>query len=388
MKKIYLDHNATTPVHPGALEAMLPFYKDVFGNASSIHAFGRAARQAVEKSREKIATFIGAEADEIVFTSGGTEADNTAIRGVVAANAAKGNHIITSAVEHHAVLNTCKRLEKNGCKVTYLPVDESGLISVEELRKAITDETVLVTVMHANNETGVVQPVKEIGALAREKGIVFHSDAVQSFTKLPVNVDEMNVDLLSFSAHKIYGPKGVGALYIRKGTKIKPLLIGGHHEKNRRAGTENVAGIAGFAKAVEIARRDGDALNKRISVLRDRLWTGLKDKIKDIKFNGHSENRTPNTLNVSFKFVEGESIILNLDMEGVAVSSGSACTSGSLAASHVLLAMGLDHATAQGSIRFSLGKDNTAEDIDFVIAIFPGIIDKLRKMSPLYPESG
>jgi len=388
MKKIYLDHNATTPLYPGALEAMLPFYKDVFGNASSIHVFGRAARHAVEKSREEIASFIGAEADEIVFTSGGTEADNTAIRGVMAANTAKGNHIITSVVEHHAVLNVCKYLEKKGCKVTYLPVDESGIINIEELREAITDETVLITIMHANNETGTLQPIKDIGSVAREKGIVFHSDAVQSFTKLPVKVDEMNVDLLSFSAHKIYGPKGVGALYIRKGTKMFPLLIGGHHEKNRRAGTENVPGIVGFAKAVEIARRDGDALNKRISELRDRLWSGLKDKIKDIKLNGHSENRTPNTLNVSFKFVEGESIILNLDMEGVAVSSGSACTSGSLAASHVMLAMGLDHATAQGSIRFSLGKDNTAEDIDFVTEILPGIIDKLRKMSPLYPESG
>ncbi len=388
MKKIYLDHNATTPLYPEALEAMLPFYKDVFGNASSIHSFGRAARKAVEDSRETIASFIGAEADEIIFTAGGTESGNTAIRGVMAANASKGNHIITSAVEHHAVLNTCRFLEKKGCKVTYLPVDESGIVSVEELRKAITDETVLITIMHANNETGTLQPLVEIGALAREKGIIFHSDAVQSFTKLPLNVDKMNAALLSFSAHKIYGPKGAGALYIRKGTKMSPLMLGGHHEKNRRAGTENVPGIAGFAKAVEMARRDGDALNKRISELRDRLWAGLKDRIKDIKLNGHPENRTPNTLNVSFKFVEGESIILNLDMEGVAVSSGSACTSGSLSASHVMLAMGLDHATAQGSIRFSLGKDNTAEDIDFVTGILPGIISKLRAMSPLYPSGG
>ncbi|MBU4133728.1 IscS subfamily cysteine desulfurase, partial [bacterium] len=344
MKKIYLDHNATTPVHPEVLDAMMPFYKDIFGNASSIHGFGREARRAVEGARETVAAFIGSDPDEIIFTSGGTESDNTAIRGVME-SAPRGNHIITSVIEHHAVLKTCGYLEKKGCKVTYLPVDEFGIISVDELKKAITDETVLITIMHANNETGAVQPVEDIGNVAREHGILFHSDAVQSFTKLPVNVDKMNADMLSFSGHKIYAPKGAGALYIRKGTKMSPLLIGGHHEKNRRAGTENVAGIAGFAKAVEIARRDGVETNKRIAELRDRLWTGLKDKIKDIKLNGHPEKRTPNTLNVSFKFVEGESIILNLDMEGVAVSSGSACTSGSLSASHVLLAMGLDHAT-------------------------------------------
>ncbi|MBA3052186.1 cysteine desulfurase NifS [bacterium] len=383
---IYLDHNATTPVHPEVLDAMLPFYKEVYGNASSIHAFGRAARSAVEESREKIAAFIGASEDEIIFTSGGTESDNTAIRGVMEANASKGNHIITSVIEHHAVLNTCKYLEKKGFRVTYLPVDEFGVISIDELKKAITDETVLITIMHANNETGTLQPLVEIGAIAREKGIIFHSDAVQSLTKVPLNVDKMNADLLSFSGHKIYAPKGAGVLYKRKGVKMSPLLLGGHHEKNRRAGTENVAGIVGFAKAIEIARRDGDSLNKRIEGLRDRLWKGIKDNIKDVKLNGHPDKRTPNTLNVSFKFVEGESIILNLDMEGVAVSSGSACTSGSLSASHVLLAMGLDHAIAQGSIRFSLGKDNSEEDIDFVTGILPGIINKLRAMSPLYEQ--
>lgn len=385
MKKIYLDHNATTPVHQEVVEAMLPFYTSAYGNASSIHGFGRAAKKAVEEARDTIAAFIGAEPDEIIFTAGGTESDNTAIKGVMEANAAKGNHIITSVIEHHAVLNTCKYLEKNGCNVTYLPVDEFGVISIDALKKAITDKTILITIMHANNETGTLQPLDEIGALAKEKGIIFHSDAVQSLTKVPINVDKMNADMLSFSGHKIYAPKGIGILYKRKGVKMSPLLLGGHHEKNRRAGTENVPGIVGFAKALVIASRDGDSLNKRMGALRDRLWKGIKDNIKDVKLNGHPDERTPNTLNVSFEYIEGESIILNLDMEGVAVSSGSACTSGSLSASHVMLAMGLDHAIAQGSIRFSLGKDNTEEDIDFVVSILPGIIDKLRKMSPLYP---
>ncbi|PIY15308.1 MAG: cysteine desulfurase NifS [Elusimicrobia bacterium CG_4_10_14_3_um_filter_49_12_50_7] len=385
MKKIYLDHNATSPVHPEVLEAMLPFYKEAYGNASSIHSFGREARKAVEASRETIAAFIGASPDEIIFTSGGTESDNTAIKGIMEANASKGNHIITSVIEHHAVLNTCKYLEKHGCTVTYLPVDEFGVVSVDELKNAITADTILVSIMHANNETGALQPIEEIGAVTRAKGIIFHSDAVQSLTKVPVDVDKMNVDLLSFSGHKIYAPKGVGVLYKRKGIKMAPLIVGGHHEKNKRAGTENVAGIVGFAKAVEISKRDGAVLNKRIAELRDRLWKGINDNIKKVKLNGHPDKRTPNTLNVSFEYVEGESIILNLDMEGIAVSSGSACASGSLSASHVMLAMGLDHAIAQGSIRFSLGKDNTEEDIDFVISILPGIIDKLRQMSPLYP---
>ena len=385
MKKIYLDHNATSPVHPEVLEAMLPFYKEAYGNASSIHSFGREARKAVEASRETIAAFIGASPDEIIFTSGGTESDNTAIKGIMEANASKGNHIITSVIEHHAVLNTCKYLEKHGCTVTYLPVDEFGVVSVDELKNAITADTILVSIMHANNETGALQPIEEIGAVTRAKGIIFHSDAVQSLTKVPVDVDKMNVDRLSFSGHKIYAPKGVGVLYKRKGIKMAPLIVGGHHEKNKRAGTENVAGIVGFAKAVEISKRDGAVLNKRIAELRDRLWKGINDNIKKVKLNGHPDKRTPNTLNVSFEYVEGESIILNLDMEGIAVSSGSACASGSLSASHVMLAMGLDHAIAQGSIRFSLGKDNTEEDIDFVISILPGIIDKLRQMSPLYP---
>jgi len=385
VKKIYLDHNATSPVHPEVLEAMLPFYKEAYGNASSIHSFGREARKAVEASRETIAAFIGASPDEIIFTSGGTESDNTAIKGVIEANASKGNHIITSVIEHHAVLNTCKYLEKHGCTVTYLPVDEFGVVSVDELKNAITADTILVSIMHANNETGALQPIEEIGAVTRAKGIIFHSDAVQSLTKVPVDVDKMNVDRLSFSGHKIYAPKGVGVLYKRKGIKMAPLIVGGHHEKNKRAGTENVAGIVGFAKAVEISKRDGAVLNKRIAELRDRLWKGINDNIKKVKLNGHPDKRTPNTLNVSFEYVEGESIILNLDMEGIAVSSGSACASGSLSASHVMLAMGLDHAIAQGSIRFSLGKDNTEEDIDFVISILPGIIDKLRQMSPLYP---
>lgn len=384
MKKIYLDHNATTPTHPEVVEAMLPFYRENFGNASSIHSFGRATRKAVEEAREKIADFLVARPEEIIFTSGGTESDNLAVKGAVYANRGKGNHIITSSIEHHAVLNTCKFLEKKGYRVTYLPVDEYGVVSMDELKKEVSDETVLITIMYANNEVGTIEPVEEIGKIARQKNILFHTDAIQAVGKIPIDVNKLNVDFLSLSGHKIYGPKGMGILYIRKGTKIEVLVHGGHHEKYRRAGTENVPAIVGLAKAVEIASRDMKKENEKLRKLRDKLYNGILKKIKNVKLNGHPENRLPNTLDVSFKYVEGESIILNLDMEGVAVSSGSACTSGSLAASHVLLAMGLDHATAQGSIRFSLGKGNTRKDIDFVVGILPGIINRLREMSPLY----
>ena len=383
MKKIYFDHNATTPVDKRVVEAMLPFFTEHFGNASSIHEFGRTARKAVEDAREKVAEFLGADPSEIIFTSGGTESNNLAIKGVAEAFVKKGNHIITSQIEHHAVLNPCKELEKKGFRITYLPVDEYGVVNLEELKKAITPQTILITIMHANNETGTIQPIEEIGEIAREKGILFHTDAVQTVGKIPVNVNKMNVDLLSLSGHKIYGPKGIGALFIRKGTKIVPLHHGGHHEKNKRAGTENVPGIVGIARAIEIAKDEMPREKEKLSKLTEKLKNGIFERIKDVKLNSHPEKRLPNTLNVSFKFIEGESIILNLDMLGVAVSSGSACTSGTLSASHVLLAMGVDPAVAQGSVRFSLGKDNTEGDVDFVLENLPKIVEKLRKLSPL-----
>lgn len=384
MRKVYLDHNATTPTHSEVVKAMLPYYGDIYGNASSIHRFGQEARKAVDEARERVATSLGAKAEEIVFTSGGTEANNFAIKGVAYAHEKKGRGIITSSIEHHAVLNPCKYLEEKDFKVTYLPVDEQGFVDPDDVRKAITDETILITIMHANNEVGTIEPIEKIGRIAREKGIIFHTDAIQSVGKIPVKVDELNVDLLSLSAHKIYGPKGIGALYIRKGTRIEPLIHGGHHERNRRAGTENVPAIFGFGRAVEIACEMIPEESKQLIHLRDKLWNGIRERIDAVKLNGHPLHRLPNTLNVSFKFVEGESIILNLDMKGIAVSSSSACTSGSLEPSHVLGAMGVEPAVAQGSIRFSLGKDNTEEDIDYVLEVLPEIVSRLRMMSPLY----
>ncbi|MFH1352910.1 MAG: cysteine desulfurase NifS [bacterium] len=386
MRRIYFDHNATTPVHPDVLEAMQPYFKDIFGNASSIHQFGQQARKAVDEAREKVAALISAKPDEIVFTSGGTEADNFAIKGIAYALRKKGKHIISSSIEHHAVLKTCKYMEKNGFKITYLAVDKHGLVNPDELRKAITDETILITVMHANNETGVIEPVADIGKIAKEKGICFHTDAVQSAGKIPVDVNDINADLLSLSAHKIYGPKGIGALYVRKGTKIQPLLHGGYHEKNKRAGTENVPAIVGFGKACSIASNEMEKEKFRLTNLRDNLCSGISEKIDKVYLNGHPGKRLPNTLNMSFGFVEGESIILNLDMKGISVSSGSACTSGALEPSHVLKAMRVEPALAQGSVRFSLGKDNTEKDIEYVIGALPEIIERLRKMSPLYKK--
>ena len=384
MRRVYLDHNATTPTHPEVVKAMLPYYEEVFGNASSIHQFGQQARKAIDKAREKVADFIGAKPEEIVFTSGGTEADNFAIKGVAYANEKKGNHIITSSIEHHAVLNPCKYLEKQGFQVTYIPVDRYGLFNPDEVKKAVTKETILITIMHANNEVGTIEPIAEIGKIAKEKGICLHTDAVQTVEKIPVNVDKLNVDLLSLSGHKIYGPKGIGALYIRKGTRIQPLIQGGHHEKNRRAGTENVPAIVGLGKAIEIAKETMEGESIRLTNLRNKLCSGIGEKIDHVHLNGHPGKRLPNTLNMSFEFIEGESIILSLDMKGIAVSSGSACTSGSLEPSHVLKAMGVDPAIAQGSIRFSLGKDNTEEDINYVLEVLPEIIARLRAMSPLY----
>ncbi|MDD5496066.1 MAG: cysteine desulfurase NifS [Candidatus Omnitrophica bacterium] len=387
MRKVYLDNNATTRMREEVLEAMLPFCKDIYGNASSIHQFGRAARRAVDEAREKVASLLGASStEEIIFTSGGTEADNLAIKGIAAALKSKGDHIITSAIEHHAVLNTCKFLEKNGYRVTYVGVDKDGIVNLDELKKAVTDKTILITIIYANNEVGTIEPVGDIAKIAGEKKVHFHTDAVQAVGKIPFEAKGINVDLLSMSAHKIYGPKGVGALYIKKGVKIMPQMLGGHHEMGKRAGTENVAGIVGMGKAAELARKELPMEAKRLEELRDYLYKGIISNIDHVRLNGHPEKRLPNTLNVGFKYLEGESIILNLDMEGIGVSTGSACTSGSLEPSHVLTAMGVDPAETQGSIRFSLGRDNTKEDMDYVIKVLPPIIKRLRDMSPLYEK--
>ena len=384
MKRIYLDHNSTTPLHPEVLEAMLPYYKEAFGNPSTIYSFGQETRKATDEAREKVANLIGASPEEIIFTSGGTEADNVALKGVAAALEKKGKHIITSSIEHHAVLSTLKYLEKRGYKVSFLPVDEYGWLDPGEVEEAITSQTVLISVMHANNEVGTIEPISEIGEIAQKAGIYLHTDAVQTIGKIKVNVDDLKVDLLSLSAHKFYGPKGVGALYVRKGTRIYPLLHGGYQERRRRAGTENVAGIVGLGKAAEIASKEMVQQSRRESNLRDRLEKMIRENINHCQLNGHPTQRLPNTLNVSFGFIEGESLILNLDLKGIAVSTGSACTSGSLEPSHVLMAMGVAPEIAQGSIRFSLGRDNRKEDIDYTVENLVEIVTRLREMSPLF----
>ena len=383
MKRIYLDHAATTSTDVEVVEAMEPFFTQKYGNPNSIHSFGQEAREAVEEAREKIARLIGANPSEIVFTAGGTEADNYAIKGIAWANQKKGNHIITSQIEHHAVLHSCQFLEKHGFKVTYLKVDKYGLIDPEDVKKAITDQTILVTIMHANNEIGTIEPIKEIGKIVKEAGIYFHTDSVQTTGHIPIEVNDLGVDMLSISGHKLYGPKGVGALYLRKGTKIVNLIDGGAQEKNRRAGTENVTGMVGLGKAVELAekRLAGGEVDKVVK-LRDKLITGIMDQIENVRLNGHPTKRLPGNVNICFEFIEGESMLLNLDMKGVAASSGSACTSGSLEPSHVLLAIGLPPEIAHGSLRLTLGKDNTEEDIDYVLDILPKIIEKLRALSP------
>ena len=383
MKRIYLDHAATTPTDPEVVAAMLPYFTDAFGNPSSIHSFGQEARVALEEARDKIASLIGARSEEIVFTSGGTEADNFALIGIAHANEGKGNHIITTAIEHHAVLETCKSLERRGFEVTYLPVDSYGLVDPDDVQKAITNKTILISVMHANNEVGTIEPIAEIGKIARERGIPFHTDAVQTVGHIPVDVNELGVDLLAMSAHKLYGPKGVGALYIRKGTRIAPLLHGGEQERRRRAGTENVAAIVGLGKAVEIAQREMGAEVERLTSLRDKLIEGLMGRIEHIRLNGHPTQRLPGNVNVSIEYVEGESMLLNLDLEGIAASTGSACSSSSLEPSHVLMAMGLSHELAHGSLRFSLGRKTNQEDIDRVIEVLPTVVARLRAMSPM-----
>ncbi|MBU0951290.1 MAG: cysteine desulfurase NifS [Elusimicrobia bacterium] len=393
MKRIYIDHNATTPVHPEVLREMLPFLKENFGNPSSIHWFGQQAHNTLENAREQVASLFNAETAEIFFTSGGTESDNLAIKGAVSALRQDCSHIVTSQIEHHAVLNTCKYLEE-GLKVTYLPVDKYGIVKLGELEKTITANTILVTIMFANNETGAIQPIEDICKIIQSvnnerskisrPNVVFHTDAVQAVGKLPIDLKQLEVDLLSLSAHKINGPKGIGALYIRKGTKMQPLLHGGHHEKNMRAGTENIPGIVALGKACEIAKKTLEKEAKHLAKLRNKLWKGISEKIEHVNLNGLPEKCLPNTLNVSFEFIEGESMLLNLDLKGIAASAGSACTSGSMEPSHVLSAMGVDPVKAQGSLRFSLGLNNTEEEIDYIVETLPGIVKKLRAMSPIY----
>ena len=383
MRRIYLDYAATTPTHPEVVKTMLPYFSEVSGNPSSIYSYGQEAKGAIEEARGKVADFIRAQSEEIVFTSGGTEADNFAIKGIAYANELKGNHIITSSIEHHAVIETCKFLERRGFRVTYLPVDEYGLVDPDDVRRAITSKTILISVMHANNEIGTIEPIAEIGRIAREAGIYFHTDAVQAVGHIPVNADELGAALLSMSAHKLYGPKGVGALYIRKGTKLIPFMHGGEQERRRRASTENVPGIVGFGKAVELAQQEMSEEAGRLAYLRDQLIKGLLEQIDHTRLNGHPLNRLPNNVNISVDFVEGESMLLNLDLEGICASTGSACSSSSLEPSHVLLALGLSPEQAHGSLRFSLGKWTTKEEIGRVLKVLPKIVAKLRAMSPL-----
>lgn len=386
MERIYLDYAATTPCDPEVLEAMKPYFTEKFGNPSSIHSFGQEAKKGMEDSRQVLADFLGAKPEEIVFTSGGTESNNFAIFGVSSALAKKGNHIITSNIEHHAIIEPCKALEKHGCSITYVKVDKDGIVDPQEVKKAITDKTVLISIMQANNEIGVIQPISEIGRIAKEKGIAFHTDAVQTVGHIPVNVNDLNVDLLSLSAHKFYGPKGVGALYVRKGTRINRYLHGGDQEKGRRASTSNVSGIVGLAKAIELCKAKMKEAADLQSSLRDTLIKGLLAKIDQCRLNGHPSLRLPNNVNMSFEYIEGESMLLNLDMLGIAASTGSACTSSSLEPSHVLLAIGLPHEIAHASLRFSLGRWTRKSDIDYLLDVLPGIIDKLRQMSPLYEK--
>ena len=381
MASIYLDHNATTPVRSEVFDVMEPFFKDRFGNASSIHRYGQDARAAVEEARARVAGLVNARPGEIYFTSGGTESDNLAIKGTAYARKAYGRHIITTNIEHSAVLNSCAFLEREGFEVTYLPVDEYGQVDPGQVEDALTDQTILVSIMHANNEIGTVQPVGEIGRITRARGVCFHTDAVQSAGKLPVDVDAMGADLLSLSGHKIYGPKGVGAIYIRKGVEIEPTAHGGHHENDVRSGTENTVGIVGLGKAAELAAEERESEYRHLSEMRDALEARIRIGIEDARVNGHPQRRLPGTLNVSFPGAEGESLIMSLDLAGIAVSTGSACTSGAIEPSHVLLALGRDPRTALGSVRFSFGRDNSMEDVDCVMERLPGIVARLREVS-------
>jgi cysteine desulfurase len=387
-RTIYMDHSATTQVKPEVLEAMIPYFTEHFGNPSSIYRIARHSKKAIDSARMQTAKALGADPDEIYFTSGGSESDNWAIKGVALANRKRGNHIITTQVEHHAVLHTCQFLEKEGFEVSYLPVDQYGLVNPVDLEKAITDKTILISVMYANNEIGTIEPVGELGTIARNHKVYFHTDAVQAIGNIPIDVKSQNIDLLSLSAHKFYGPKGAGALYIRKGVRIENLIHGGGQERKRRAGTENIAGIVGLGKAIELATADIPGHNAKIKSMRDRLIKGVLEKIPNSRLNGHPEKRLPGNFNVSFEFIEGESMLLWLDDEGVCASTGSACTSGSLEPSHVLLATGLPVEISHGSLRLTLGDANREEDVDFVLDILPKVVQKLRDMSPLYQKSG
>lgn len=387
MRTVYLDHNATTPVHSEVLEAMKPYFSEIAGNASSLHQSGREAKAALENARQSAADSLGCNASEVIFTSGGTESDNFAIKGTAFANREKGRHIITSSIEHHAVEVSCRFLEKEGFEVTYLPVDTYGFVNPEDLKKAIRPDTILVTIMYANNETGVIQDINELVKVARDAGVYFHTDAVQATGKIPYNIEDIGCDLLSISAHKLYGPKGVGLLYIKSGTNISPWNEGGGHEKGMRAGTENVAGIAGLAKALEIAKRDMTAETEKLNNISRSFYEKVKERIPDITLNGHYEKRVPNTINISFKAIEGEAIVLSLDMKGIMVSTGSACTSGATDPSHVLRAMGIPRDMAQGSIRFSFGRSNSMDDVDYVVDILEKEVNRLRSISPLYADS-
>ena len=383
MKRIYLDYAATTPVDSEVVKAMLPYFTDVFGNPSGIYSCGQEAKGTIEEARTKVADLIGARDEEIVFMSGGTEADNFALKGVAYANENKGNHIITTPIEHHAVMETCEFLERRGFEVTYLPVDKYGLVSPGDVKRAITSKTILISVIHANNEIGTIEPITEISKVAREAGVYFHTDAVQTVGRIPVDVNELGVDLLSMSAHKLYGPKGVGALYIRRGTRLLPFMHGGGQERGRRASTENVPGIIGFGRAVELARQEMSKEVERLTCLRDKLIKGLLERIDHVHLNGHPQKRLPNNVNIRVDFVEGESMLLNLDLEGICASTGSACSSSSLEPSHVLLAMGILPEQAHGSLRFTLGKWTNEDDIEQVLDVLPVIVAKLRAMSPL-----
>ena len=386
MKRVYLDHNATTAVAPEVLEAMLPYLSGEYGNAASIHTLGQKARAAVETAREQVAALIGARAQEIVFTSGGTEADNHAILGVVASTASSTSrsHVITSSSEHEAVLNTCQALEKQGVDVTYLAVDREGRVDPEELRRSVRKETVLITIMHANNELGTVQPLEEIGRIAAEADVYFHTDAVQSAGKLPIDVNALGIDLLALSGHKFYAPQGIGALYIRGGTRLRQLLYGGHHQRGFRPGTENVPGIVGLGKAAEIARQSQVKDAARISALRDRLEQGLLAQVPHSRVNAARAPRTPNTTNITFPGIDGEALVIALDLKGLACSTGAACSSGAVEPSHVLTAIGLPPEEARASLRFSLGRHTTAADIDFALYIVPATVVQLRDLSPTY----
>lgn len=384
MKRIYLDYAATTPTHPEVLETMLPYFAEDYGNPSSIYSYGQEAKTAIEGARTTIAAFIGAREEEIVFTSGGTEADNFALKGVAFVNKHKGDHIILSSIEHHAVIEACKFLEKNGFRLTYLPVDSSGLVNPVDVKKAITPKTILVSVMYANNEVGTIEPIAEISKVVKEAEIYFHTDSVQAFGHIPINVNNLGVDLLTMSAHKLYGPKGVGALYVRKGTKLTPFVHGGAQEKGRRAGTENVPGIVGFGKAVELAQQGMSQEAERLTSLRDKFIGGILSRITNTRLNGHPRRRLPNNINVTIDFIEGESMCLNLDLEGICASTGSACSSSSLEPSHVLLAMGIPHEQSHSSLRFTIGKWTTEDDILKVLEILPKIVSKLRSISPFF----